>query len=255
MNYHPKPNSLLRLVFVIAFVIIASVQSVSAAEIRVAVASNFHATLRVLAAEFERHSGHSVVAISGSSGKHFAQIVNGAPFDIFLAADSERPRKLLTKAQFAGAQLKNYAIGRLVLWRPGVVSAKQAELALFDDFNYLALANPLLAPYGAAAQDVLASLSLIERTKKHWVVGENVSQAFQFVASGNAELGFVAESQLLAFRAIQPQDFWRVPKHLYPPIEQTAVLLSENPSSTAFYNFLSSDQALRIISENGYDKP
>lgn len=226
-----------------------------AAEIKVAVSSNFYPTLQIIAKEFERETGNTLVAITGSTGKHYAQIVNGAPFDIFLAADRARPEALFKSPRFANADIKNYAVGRLALWAPKAASEHEVERLLHESFDHLAIANPRLAPYGVAAQQVLEGLGLMKSTHSKWVMGENVTQTFQFVASGNADLGFVAESQILLSREQQQTDFWIVPNHLHAPIEQAAVLLSDSATSVAFYEYLSSEAALEIIRSHGYDNP
>lgn len=227
-----------------------------AAEIRLAVASNFANAITTLAERFESNTGHKVTLIFGSTGKHYAQIKHGAPFDAFFAADVRRPERLEKEGVAVPGSRFTYAVGKLVLWspKPGYVDA-QAQVLEQKQFHYLAIANPELAPYGKAAQQVLQARGLWDGLQGHIVRGENISQAFQFVKSGNAELGFVAYSQVK--RPEQPFEgsFWKVPQVLYTPIEQQAVLLKESKAARAFLLFMQTGEALKIIHEYGYDVP
>jgi len=222
---------------------------VTAEDVSVAVASNFVATATHLAEAFEESSGHRVRISSGSSGKHYAQIRQGAPFDVFMAADTERP-ELLCEQGFADcASLLVYAVGELVLWSRS--RQVNADTLAAGEFNFLAIANPQLAPYGVAAQDLLLSLRLWDEMQGKLVRGENVAQAMQYVDSGNAQLGLVAASLVL-----QRDGFvWRVPQHLYRPVEQQAVLISTTEPAIQFMSFLRSEPALEIIRANGYRLP
>ena len=240
----------------LAILLCVPVQS-TADEIRVATASNFRDAMSALASKFEQESGHSVVPIFGSTGKHFAQIINGAPFDAFFAADARRPEQLDQDGAAIPGSRFTYAMGKLVLWSPeanyvdanGVVLERGA-------FHYLAIANPELAPYGTAARDVLESLGLWESLSQRLVLGENIGQAFLYVQSGNADLGFIAWSQLVGNNTTPIQgSVWQVPENLYRPIEQQAVLLNDREAARAFMSFIRSPEAARIIRKHGYTLP
>jgi molybdate transport system substrate-binding protein len=227
-----------------------------AAEIRVAVASNFAETIREITRRFEAETGHQVVLTFGSTGKHFAQIVNGAPFDVFLAADARRPQLLEKEGVAVPGSRFTYAVGRIVLWSPtpGYVDP-EGEVLETGDFRHLALANPKLAPYGRAARQVLEANGLWRDLEGRAVRGENIGQTYQFIGSGNAELGFVAWSQVLRSGAPPAGSWWEVPRDLYTPIEQQAVLLIEDAGARAFLDFIRSEAAVEIIRTHGYDSP
>ncbi len=229
--------------------------SVAAGEARVAVASNFVTTLRLLADEFSAQQRHQVVIIFGSTGKLYAQIANGAPFHLFLSADAKRPKLLEEKGMAVIGSRFTYARGKLVLWSGDRGLQDRSCQTLLRDaaLNRLAIANPATAPYGFAAQQVLQKLGLWARLKPRLVRGENIAQTFLYVASGNAPLGFVALSQL------QMVDHsgcrWDVPQEYYTPIEQQVVLLNKGAGSEAaqaFMVFLQSEAALKIINNAGY---
>lgn len=226
------------------------------AETTVAVASNFTGPAGDLARAFADSTGHQVVLVFGSTGRHFAQIANGAPFAAFLAADEERPRLLEEQGLALAGTRFTYAVGRLVLWsaRPEVVDAQGAVLAK-GSFTHLALANEKLAPYGLAARQVLEGAGLWADLQPRLVRGENISQTFQFVQSGNAELGFVAYSQYRVLPAAATGSVWLVPAALHQPIRQQAVLLRDDPVARAFLDFLKSPAARGIITGYGYDLP
>lgn len=228
----------------------------SGGEIRVAVASNFRPAMETLKQEFESSSAHRLMLIFGSTGKHYAQISNGAPFDVFLAADVERPQRLEREGHAVPGSRFTYAVGKLVLWspRPGYVDASGLVLGR-DDFRYLAIANPRLAPYGMAAQQVLQARGLWEKLSARLVRGENIDQTMQFVESGNAELGFVAWSQVKQPGLPVSGSFWLVPQELYQPIEQQAVLISDTGSGRDLMRFMQSPKALQIIKDHGYAVP
>ncbi len=226
-------------------------------EIRVAVASNFATTSEAIAQRFEETSGHQVTLVFGSTGKHYAQIRNGAPFEAFLAADERHPEMLESDGSAVPGSRFTYAIGRLVLWSPeaGYVDAEGLVLE-GSDFRHLAIANPKLAPYGRAAQEVLRSRGLWEGLQRRLVRGENISQAFQFVKSGNAELGFVALSQVTSpERQPETGSRWPVPEGLHTPIRQQAVLLEDSAATRAFGEFVRSEEARSIIRSFGYRTP
>ena len=225
-------------------------------EIRVAVASNVTGAARVLVERFEAETGHEVVLAFGSTGKHYAQIRNGAPFHVFLAADVERPRRLEEEGIAVDGSRFTYARGALVLWspEPGYVD-DQGRVLSAGDYRFLALANPRLAPYGRAARQVLEVRGLWEPTEGRRVMGENIAQTFQFVGTGNAKLGFVAASQLKAMGPSDEGSRWRVPPSLHDPIDQQAVLIKDDPAAKDFLAFVGSEQGRAVFREFGYKVP
>ena len=224
-------------------------------DVSVAVAANFTAPMQQIAAAFEKETGHKVLASYGSTGKFYAQIKNGAPFELLLAADNETPAKLIKEnAAVAGSQY-TYAIGKLVLWsaKSAVVDAK-GEVLKKGGFDHLALANPKLAPYGAAGVEVMKALGAYDALQPKIVSAENITQAYQFVNSGNALLGFVALSQVLKDGKIDGSA-WLVPAHLYAPIRQDVVVLEKGrgkPAAQALANYLKGDKAKAVIKSFGY---
>ena len=223
-----------------------------ASDATVAVASNFGAAMRDIAAAFDRSTDKKVTLVFASSGKLFAQINNGAPFDCFFSADQHFPLLLENNNLAVTGSRFTYATGALALWSAKTNFIDQQGGVLNQgEFNKLALANPKLAPYGAAALDVLTKLNLVEATQGKWVQGENIAQTYQFVSSGNAELGFVALSQIKAGEG----SYWLVPPHLYQPIHQDAVLLKRgenNSTAKLFLDFVRSKVAIEIIQRHGY---
>jgi molybdate transport system substrate-binding protein len=223
--------------------------------VHVAVATNFATTCRAIGEAFTAATRHDVVISDGSSGKLAAQIANGAPFEVFLSADVERPAKLEADGHAVTGTRFVYAVGKLALWsaRPDFVAG---EATLRDgDFRHLAIANPELAPYGAAARDVLQHLQLWDRLQPKLVRGEDIGQTFHFVSTGNAELGFVALAQI-AGNDVGSR--WLLPADLHAPIEQQAVLLPpgrDEPAARAFLAFLQSDAARARIEAAGYGVP
>jgi molybdate transport system substrate-binding protein len=228
----------------------------SADEIRVVVASNFTSAIKALAGRFEERTGHKVTLIFGSTGKHYAQIVNGAPFDAFFAADLKRPKRLEEEGVVRTGSRFTYAMGRVILWSPqeGVVDP-EGHVLEGAPFRYLAIANPKLAPYGRAAEEVLTARGLWGALQGSMVRGENIGQAFQFVKSGNAELGFVAYSQVKHPGHPVEGSFWEVPQSLYTPIEQQALLLTDSDAARAFLTFVKRDESLALIRSFGYGTP
>ncbi len=227
-----------------------------AARIHVAVAANFSAAMRDIATKFEQSTGHELLLSFGSSGKIFAQIQHGAPFQVFLSADREKPEALEQAGLGVPGSRFTYAVGALALWSatPGFVDDTPTRL-ISGAFNKLALANPKLAPYGVAAVEVLEALQLQQVTEPRWVVGENIAQAYQFVATGNADLGFVALSQILHQGRIKEGSSWLVPPELYSPIRQDAVLLqsaTDSEGARALLDYLRSDEVRGIIHAHGY---
>ncbi len=238
----------------ILIVVIASLPVARADEVRVAVAANFAPVLLQLAEPFAAATGHRLLISGGSSGKLYAQIAQGAPFDVLLSADAERPRRLEAEGLALAGSRFTYARGRLALWspKPGVVDDR-GDVLRRGQFKRLALANPRIAPYGAAAQDVLQALSLWEALRARLVQGEDIGQTFQFVRTGNAELGFVAWAQVKAEGGTGSS--WLVPETLHQPIEQQAVLLArarDDQAARAFLDFLRGKPAREIIARAGY---
>lgn len=232
-------------------------QSALAEVLHVAVASNFIAPMRELAGQFEQVSGHRLNLSFGSSGKLFAQIEHGAPFDVFLSADQHKVNALVEKGLAVPASQFSYAVGTLVLWVPDPAQKADPLAKLKEgDFQHLALANPLLAPYGLAAEEFLRRVGLLTNTRDKQVLGDNINQAFQFVATGNAELGFVALSQVLALPADKRGSYWRVPTELTRPILQDAVLLTRSSKSVAgkaLLSYLAGAEGQAVIRRYGYD--
>ena len=229
-----------------------------AAEVRVAVASNFAAPMKAIAAQFEQATGHRARVSLGSTGAFHAQIRHGAPFEVLLAADEATPARLAADGAAEPASRFTYAVGRLVLWSASAdrVDAQGAALRAPRERERLALANPRLAPYGAAAEQVLERLGVAALWRVRLVQGENIAQTHQFVASGNAALGFVALSQVVApGGGFTSGSGWLVPEALHAPIRQDAVLLARgraNPAAAALLQHLRSDAARRVIAAHGY---
>lgn len=234
-----------------------TVGSARADEVQVAVAANFTAPMKTIAADFEKATGHKAALSFGATGKFYAQIKNGAPFDILLAADDTTPARLEKEGQGAPGSRFTYAIGKLVLWsaRPGLVDGK-GEVLSKGDFRHVSIANPKLAPYGAAAVEALTGLGLLSVMQPKFVQGESIAQTYQFIATGNAELGFVALSQVLSpERKRVSGSVWVVPASLYTPIRQDAVLLTRgkgNPAAEALMKYLKGGQAKTVIQSYGY---
>ncbi|MCQ8118752.1 molybdate ABC transporter substrate-binding protein [Methylomonas rosea] len=225
----------------------------------VAVAANFTKPMTEIVEAFEKASGHSAKLSFGSSGKFVAQFENGAPFEVFLSADDKSPLKLEQSGLTVTGTRFTYAIGKLVLWsgNPGYVD-EQAQILSKGDFKHLALADPKLAPYGAAAVEVLKNQGLLEKLQPLFVQGENIAQTHQFISTGNAELGFVALSQVIENGKISAGSGWIVPESLHSPILQDAVLLktgADNPAAQALLAFLKTPPALAIIEKYGYALP
>lgn len=233
--------------------------TLTAAEIHVAVAANFLKPLQQLQVQFEQDSGHQLVISAGSTGQLYAQIQNGAPFDVFLGADSQRPLLTIEHQLAVEGSFFVYAQGRLVLWsmQPNFVDEAGAVLSQ-GHFNHIALANPKTAPYGGAAMEVLNALKLTETLQDKIVQGQSVTQTYQFIATGNAELGFIAFSQLKSEPEIEGS-YWLIDSDLYQPIEQGAVLLKQGQTNTAaiaFLAFLQSEAVKQqIVEVFGYNVP
>lgn len=229
----------------------------SADEVQVAVAANFTAPMKTIAADFKKATSHKLALSFGATGKFYAQIRNGAPFDILLAADDETPAKLEKEGLGVPGSRFTYAIGKLVLWsaKPGFVDDK-GEVLRKGDFRHVALAAPKLAPYGAATIEALSKLGLLAAIEPKFVQGESIGQTYQFIVTGNAELGFVALSQVYEDGKIKSGSAWIVPASLYSPIRQDAVLLTKgkgNPAAEALMKYLKGDKAKAVIKSYGYD--
>ena len=228
-----------------------------AGEVQVAVAANFAGPMEKLASQFQKDTGHKAVVASGATGKFYAQIRNGAPFEVLLSADDETPARLEAEGHAVAKSRFTYAIGRLVLWsaKANYVDATGAVLKT-GDFTHLAIANPKTAPYGAAATAVIDKLGLTARLQPRLVQGENIAQAFQFASTGNAELGFVAQAQVWRDGKFTAGSGWIVPASMHAPIRQDAALLTrgaKNPAAQALLDYLRSDKAKALIRAYGYE--
>jgi molybdate transport system substrate-binding protein len=226
-------------------------------EAQVAVAANFTAPMKQIAADFEKATGHKAQLAFGATGKFYAQIRNGAPFEVLLSADDSTPAKLETEGAAVAGTRFTYAFGRLVLWsaKPGFVD-DQGTVLKQGAFKYVSIANPKLAPYGAAAVEALSALKVLDSVQPKFVQAENIAQAHQFVATGNAEIGFVALSQVMKDGKIGAGSAWVVPANLHQPIKQDAVILANGkgkPAAEALMKFLQSDKAKAVIKSYGYD--
>lgn len=228
-----------------------------AGEVSVAVAANFTAPMQKIAAAFAQDTGHKAQLSFGSTGKFYTQIKNGAPYQFLLAADDETPARLEKEGLGVAGARFTYAIGKLVLWskQPGLVDAR-GDVLKTGQFERLAVADPKLAPYGAAALETLNKLGLLTRWQGKLVQGENIAQAYQFVLTENAPLGFVAMSQVFANGRITQGSAWLVPAHLHTPIRQDAMVLAsgkDNAAALALAGYLRGDKARQIIRSYGYD--
>ena len=227
-----------------------------AGEVRVAVAANFVPTLRQLADEFTASTGHRVTISSASTGKLYAQIVNGAGFDLFLSADAERPERLEREGYGIAGERFVYALGRLALWLPQHHAVEDpGDIMLSPAVRRIAIANPRLAPYGLAARQVLQAWGLWDEVQSRLVRGENIAQTLQFVASGNAQAGFVALSQLRAMSDPPAGVQLTLPASLHEPIAQHAILLRRGEAAEALAAYLRGERARELIVAAGYDMP
>ncbi|MET0116887.1 MAG: molybdate ABC transporter substrate-binding protein [Sedimenticola sp.] len=239
-----------------AALLLLTMSTAFASDTRIAVAANFTDVARKLAPLFEEQSGHEVTISYGSTGKLYAQIEHGAPYDLFLAADTTRPARAEKEGLAIPGSGFVYAKGKLVLW-----SADKGRFSEGTDYlkngisRHLAIANPKTAPYGAAARQVMQKLGLWPSLQRKLVKGDSIAQTFQFVATENAEAGFVAYSQVKGWLG-EPGTLWNIPSEYYSPIEQGVVLLKrgkDNPAALAFLEFLKSDVARELIKKHGYD--
>ena len=241
---------------VIASLALATLHAAQADPVSVAVAANFTAPMQKIASAFEADTGHKAELSFGATGKFYAQITHGAPFQVLLSADDTTPARLEREGKAVARSRFTYAIGTLVLWsaQPGYVDAQGAVLKT-GDFKHLAIANPKVAPYGAAALQVMDQLGATAAVQPRLVQGENIAQTFQFVATGNAQLGFVALSQVMVDGKIRSGSAWQVPANLHDPIRQDAVLLNpgkDSAAAAALLTYLRSDKAKAIIQSYGY---
>ncbi|WP_409288301.1 molybdate ABC transporter substrate-binding protein [Pseudomonas sp. KCJK8927] len=242
---------------VTALASLVSFNSAWADEVQVAVAANFTAPIQAIAKDFEKDTGHKLVAAYGATGQFYAQIKNGAPFDVFLSADDSTPAKLEHEQEIVPGSRFTYAVGTLALWsaKEGYVDA-EGEVLKKNDFKHLSIANPKTAPYGLAATQVLDRLGLKEATQGKIVEGQNITQAFQFVSTGNAELGFVALSQIYKDGKVSNGSAWIVPSNLHAPIRQDAVILKkgkDNAAAKALVAYLKGPKAAAVIKSYGYE--
>ncbi|OEC35657.1 molybdate ABC transporter substrate-binding protein [Pseudomonas sp. 1D4] len=245
----------------VALIASAAAHLALAQDVQVAVAANFTAPIQAIAKDFQQDTGHKLVIATGATGQFYAQIHNGAPFEVFLSADDSTPAKLEQEGATVPGSRFTYAIGTLALWsaKPGYVDA-QGEVLKKNDYQHLSIANPKAAPYGLAATQVLEKLGLTAQLKGRLVEGQNITQAHQFIATGNAELGFVALSQIYKDGRVTGGSAWIVPAALHDPIKQDAVILAkgkDNPAAQALVDYLKGEKAAAVIKSYGYqiDKP
>ncbi len=231
-----------------------------AGEVKVAVAANFLNTLHALAPLFEQQSGHRLLISAGSTGKLYAQLHHGAPYDVFLAADDTHPALLEKEGLVIPGRRITYALGRLVLWSAHAMPLRSlseggAQMLQQSGIRHVAIANPATAPYGRAAYQALNAMKLWRTLQPRIVQGEDVGQVLQFVASGNAQLGFVALAQVRNPKNTFSGDYWQVPEEFYDPIVQDLVLLKKaenNSAAHAFVAFMQTVQARTLIQKSGY---
>lgn len=231
--------------------------AVHADEVQVAVAANFTAPSKAIAESFAKDTGHKAVLVFGATGKFYAQIKNGAPFEVLLAADDTTPAKLVGEGAAVAGSNFTYATGRLVLWsaKPAIVDDK-GEVLKKGGFDHVSIANPKLAPYGAAAVEALTALKLLDAIQPKFVQAENIAQAHQFIATGNALIGFVALSQVMKDGKISEGSAWIVPANLHQPIKQDAVILNNGKgkaAADAWMKYLKGDKARAVIKSYGYE--
>ena len=247
----PRLHRLLALTAALAFTTLARADVV-----QVAVAANFTAPARALAEVFARTTGHEARLSFGATGAFYTQIKNGAPFDVLLAADDERPARLEKEGDTVAGSRFTYATGQLVLWsaKPGLVDDEGAVLK-HGQFGKIAIANPKNAPYGAAAVEAMNKLGLAATLQPKLVTGESIGQTFNFIATGNAELGFVALAQVLEGGKLKSGLMWVVPAQYHAPIIQDAVILkraANNPAAKAWMELLKTPQSKELIRSYGY---
>ena len=239
----------------VALYVLVSCASRGDKTVHVAVAANFTEAAKEIAQLFEQKTGNRVLLSFGSTGQLFTQITQDAPFEVFLSADEETPRKIVAAGLGLSDSVFTYAIGRLVLFSTTLDLTDGLSVLRAGQFQKIAIANPTTAPYGVAAMQVLKSLDLETALRGRVVQGNNITQTFQFVDTGNAEVGFVAWSQVIGKDS---KSIWNVPQELYSPIRQDAVLLKKDPeveAARAFIGFVKSAEAIKIIEKYGYSAP
>ena len=242
--------------FVWTFLFVAYATNLRAEEALVAVAANFSAPMQQIAASFQKDTGHQLKMSFGATGGIYAQIKNGGPFDVFLSADQITPQKLEAEGLGVAATRFNYAIGQLVLWskQDGLVDDK-GQVLRNKNIQRIALANPKLAPYGVAAWETMTALGLLEELKPKMVQGDNIAQTYQFVSTQNAQVGFVALSQVFSNGQLTSGSAWIVPPHLYKPIRQDVILLKngkDNSAAKALLIYLKGEKAKAVMKSYGY---
>ena len=245
--------------FILTLLFVAYATSLRAEEAMVAVAANFSAPMQQIAALFQKETGHQIKLSFGASGGIYAQIKNGAPFDLFLSADQLTPQKLEAEGLGVPNSRFTYATGQLVLWskQEGLVDAK-GHVLQNKSIQRIALANPKLAPYGAAAMETMTNLGLLKELQSKLVQGDNIAQTYQFVSTQNAQIGFVALSQVFANGNITSGSAWIVPGNLHQPLQQDVILLrkgQDNKAATALLLYLKGEQAKKIMKSFGYLSP
>jgi len=227
-----------------------------AAEISVAVAANFSSVLKDIAVEFQKDTGHQLAITPGATGKFYAQISNGAPFDVFLSADDETPRKLAQEGKAIAASQFTYAIGRLALWSPSPdLVDKSADILKTDKFKFIAIANAKVAPYGQAAVQTMQKLGVLTKIEPRIVQGESIAQTYQFVSTGNAQLGFVALSQILENGKIKAGSAWIVPEEMHEQLKQDAVVFQSSKHMSAcqaLMEYLKTEKVKKMMASYGY---
>jgi molybdate transport system substrate-binding protein len=249
----------IKLVLAGALLFGAVMQAANAGEVSAAVAANFSEPMKQIVAEFQKETGHTVTVSLGSTGKFYSQIQNGAPFDVLIAADDKVPLRLEKEGLAVDGSRFVYAVGKLVLWsaQVGLVDARGAILRK-GNYSKIAIGDPKLASYGTAAKEALEDMGLWSVMQGKLVTGENITQTYQFAATGNAELAFIALSQITKDGKVTEGSWWIVPAHLYNPIRQSAVQLSaakDKAATQAFLAFLKSEKAKLVIRSFGYELP
>lgn len=241
----------------LALLLAALLSSAACADsVQVGVAANFAPTLKAMADDFKKQTHHTLLISPEATGKLYAQIKNGAPYEVFLSADQSTPKKLATEGDALAKSQFTYAIGALALWSadPALIDAK-GEVLKTSEARHLAIANPQTAPYGVAAVSVMEAMGVYSRWQSRLVQGENIAQTFQFVGTGNAELGFVALSQVMRGGKLTQGSVWVVDPALHKPLKQDVILLKRGEASTAaiaLMNYLQSAPAKQVIQQHGY---
>ncbi len=245
------------LVFLISVIVIIDKSLLYSNEIHIAVASNFAKTIKNIVHLYQSKTNNKVIVSYGSTGMHFLQIKNGAPFDIFFAADVSRPKVLENLGLTQANSRFTYAIGRIVLWVPNPNSLNPGwDILIGGQKNLrIAIANPKLAPYGKAALEIMEALGVWERLKKNVIRGNDINQTYNFIRSGNADIGFISYSQIKSSNQVSSGSILEPKKNLYNKIEQQAVLLKDNNVAKDFMSFFKTKEVIKIIKDDGYEIP